>query len=412
MASAVQANTTTTSGTTRDSLIDLLPGFSYPQADTSASMDVAVPMIVREYSAGLVGAYLGQQFAEIEAVSEGLAEYLGAWIADPAALSPGGPDPVPGWDYAFGDTYRSLVNGGYDSPRIVASVAAHLGACGQAGSWSVRLDRPLQLRWSDVLLPPATALQVSGEADRVDIAYEGPDGSGTETLQRSDDGWTGDHLPARARVSRHGTSFEVLTRDALAMRDYEDLIERALTSVPPKMYQVFDDALDIIKEYTPQYLPWTARTIHQMFLLSPNPGRVESGSVEHYLGLVHLSLHGEPLPVAELLVHEATHQYMNVIAKLEPLDDGSDPKRYWSPAVNTERPVSKIIAALHAFGNVILFYRSCRENGLANAAECERQEELLGGWMKHLAPPVVDNPALSATGNALCKPLLEQLHVT
>jgi HEXXH motif-containing protein len=175
------------------------------------------------------------------------------------------------------------------------------------------------------------------------------------------------------------------------------------------MLDVFADAFALLSEFAPEYLPWIARTIHQLFLLSPKPSKVESGSVEHYLGLVHLTAHGEPLPVAELLLHEATHQYMNVAAKLMPLDDGTDERRYWSPAVETQRPVAKIIAAFHAFGNVLLFYRRCAERGLPDQRECQRQEVLLGGWMENLVPPIRDNPAMTAVGNGLCRPLLREL---
>jgi HEXXH motif-containing protein len=175
------------------------------------------------------------------------------------------------------------------------------------------------------------------------------------------------------------------------------------------MFDVFAEALDLLAEYAPEYLPWVGRTLHQLFLLRPRPSKVESGSVEHYLGLVHLTEHPEPLTVAELLVHEATHQYMNVLTKLRPLDDGTDERLYWSPAVDKNRPVSKIVAAFHAFGNVLLLYRACRERGLPNRQECDRQDALLGGWMHHLVPPIVDNPALTETGNGLCRPLLERL---
>ena len=60
------------------------------------------------------------------------------------------------------------------------------------------------------------------------------------------------------------------------------------------------------------------------------PITIESGSVEHYLGLIHLSAHAAPLPVAELLVHEASHQHMNLLTKLGPIDDGSDANTYYS----------------------------------------------------------------------------------
>jgi len=253
---------------------------------------------------------------------------------------------------------------------------------------------------------------VRSDGRQVRIDYTGPDASGSIEMSSADGRWALD-APAPvvqlAAVRRHGVGFTILTRDALTMRDYEDLLERACEQVDPRMLQVFDAALDLAATYAPQYLRWVERTVHQMFLIAPNPGRVESGSVEHYLGLVHLTEHPEPLPVAELLAHEATHQYMNVLAKLEPLDDGSDERLYWSPAVQARRPVAKIVAAFHAFGNVLLFYRTCREAGLANGAECLRQERLLGGWMDDLVPPIQDNPALTATGNALCRPLLAAL---
>src|SRR4051794_38206012 len=295
MSSAVEANATNLTP-----LFDLLPGFSYPQDETRVGLDTAVPLIVREYAAGLVGAYAGRRYDELAAGSDGLLEYLGRWAADPET-TPTDPDGS-GWDYCYGDAYRSLMNGGYDACQVAASVAARLGACGVTGAWSVELSQPLRLRWGDCLLPPATQLSVHSGASEATIEHDGPAGSGVANLRREDGLWQGDRDHARRRVARHGTSFEVLVREALAMRDYEDLIGRALEVVPERMYQVFDEALDIIATYTPQYLPWTARAIHQMFLLSPSPGRVESGSVEHYLGLVHLSLHNEPLPVAELLV--------------------------------------------------------------------------------------------------------------
>ncbi|PBA29001.1 hypothetical protein CKJ65_25160 [Mycobacterium intracellulare] len=392
-------------------LADLFPEFSCPRAGGAAVLDAAVPMIAREYATGLIGAYLGQQFEKISQCSDGILEYLGQWVTDPQRSVVEGQLPFLGWDYSFGDAYRSIMNGGHDAALVAASVAAHLGTCGIPGSWSIRLGQPVRLRWSGVLLPPATSVEVHCRRDKASIIFSGGPRAGTEELCRVDGAWLATNADSRAPVSKHGIEFQLLTRAALAMRDYDDLLDRALPDVPPEMYQVFDEALDILARYAPQYLPWIARTIHQMFLLRPSRGKVESGSVEHYLGLVHLSLHSEPLPVAELLVHEATHQYMNVIAKVEPLDDGTDSKTYWSPAVNTQRPVAKIIAALHAFGNVMLFYRSCVENGMGNVSECERQEGLLREWMYHLVPPVIDNPSLSRTGNSLCQPLLDALRL-
>lgn len=392
-------------------LSEVLPGFSYPQPLYADALDSLVPVIVHEYAAGLASAYLGRIAATIERSSQDLVAYLSSWVAAP--LESVGDrrvgTPVPGWDYAFGDAYRTLMNVGGNHTWVSASIAAHLGACGVPGSWSIHLEEPFRMRWGNWLLPPAEYLSVKAESTSALVEYAGPGGSGEASFFVSDNQWNATGARELGRVGTHGINFTVLVSDALTMRDYEDLTDRAVSSLDPMIFRVFTEAIDILDEYTPQYLPWVARTLHQLFLLTPRPGKVESGSVEHYLGLVHLTAHGEPLPVAELLVHEATHQYMNVLAKLGPLDDGTDEQMYWSPAVETVRPVSKIVAAFHAFGNVLLFYRWCRENGLANRKECDRQEALLGGWMRDLIPPVTDNPALTETGNALCKPLLERL---
>lgn len=395
-------------GAQADDLTTALDGFAYPQAAHVTALDELVPLIVREYGAGIVGAFLAHSVDELSSASDGMIDYLALWSTAPA----GRPAARLGWDYALGDAYRTLHNTGGDPIGVSASIAMHLGARGCRGAWSVELPVPRRLRWDEFLLPLASRVQVHGDGNQARIDYSGEDAAGTLTLTADGDRWTAVGAPdidELARVNRHGIAFTLLTRDALGMRDYEDLLERARPAVDPRMHAVFDQAIDIIAEYVPQYLPWIARTVHQMFLIAPKPGRVESGSVEHYLGLVHLSEHPEPLPVAELLAHEATHQYMNVLSKIEPLDDGTDTATYWSPAVQTERPVAKIVAAFHAFGNVLLFYRWCREAGLANRAECERQERLLGSWMADLVPPVRDNPALTRTGNALCRPLLAAL---
>jgi HEXXH motif-containing protein len=393
-----------------DALAESYAAFSFPQVGTEVVLDTLVPLIVQEYGRGLTAAYLGRHLGAIDAAGPGLASYLASWLAEPAEAAPVAPDrPTRGWDYAFGDAYRAIAAPGADHARVATGVAAHLGACGLPGSWAVQLSEPIRLRWGDWLLPAADALEVGSDGTAATVSWSGRGGRGVVELAAAGGAWRGEAAEALHRVQGHGVGFTLLTRDALAMRDYEDLLERALPWIDERMLVVFADALALLHRFTPEYLPWIDRTVHQLFLLSPRPSKVESGSVEHYLGLVHLTAHGEPLPVAELLLHEATHQYMNVLAKLQPLDDGTDDRLYWSPAVETDRPVSKIIAAFHAFGNVLLFYRWCRERGLPNAAECDRQEALLGGWMEHLVPPVVDNPAITDTGNALCQPLLEML---
>jgi HEXXH motif-containing protein len=389
---------------------EMLEAFSFPWKEQTITLDEFVPLIVREYTAGLTAAFVGRHAAAIDAQSNGLIDFVSDWFCaaeERSAIDP----PNLGWDYAFGDAFRSMFVTDAEHARIaaLASIAGHLAAARRPARWNVSLDQPLQLRWGDWLLAPARRIEIISDGNDATVRLEMDGQASVVNLQHRENQWTADAGHRMLRARRHGVSIQLLAREALSMRDYEDLLGQALDDIDPRMVDVFADALDLLAEYAPEYLPWVARTVHQLFLLRPRRHTIESGSVEHYLGLVHLTAHGEPLPVAELLLHEASHQHMNVIAKLVPLDDGSDGKRYWSPAVETERPLSKIIAAFHAFGNVMRFYRRCAENGLPNQEECRRQEALLGRWMDHLVPPLRSNQALTGSGRGLCHPLIAEL---
>jgi hypothetical protein len=396
-------------GSTID-LDTLYEAFSFPQEAKEHDLDVAVPMIVRQYTSGLTEAFVDRHRPGIAQTSMGLVEYLDAWtsgLGDQASDQPC--PPKLGWDHAFGDAYRTVAVPEADHARTAAAIAMHLGACGVDGGWEVAFDKEDRPRWDVCLLPPAAWLAVNSTATRAHVAQRGSQGEAMHELTATTTGhWIGT-TNELLRVDRYGLDFTLLTQDALSLRDFDDLRSRTVRWIDPRMVDVFSAAIDIIKEFTPEYLPWIARTLHQFFLLAPRDHIIESGSVEHYLGLVHLTAHAEPLPVAELLVHEASHQYMNLLTKIEPLDDGSDEKTYWSPAVNVHRPLAKIVAALHAFGNVLLFYRRCGQRGLSAQAECRRQEQLLSSWFDDLIPPIMGNDALSPTGRALCRPLLKAL---
>jgi HEXXH motif-containing protein len=382
-------------------LVENYDAFSCPDPVLVASLDTLVQLIVREYTAALTAAYVGRNSNRIAASSEGLIEYLGQWFTDSASLA------LPIWDYGFGNLYRSIMDSHADHARYCAAIAACLAAAGLPGAWEARFESPLRLRFARRLLPDVLHVKVTVTERATWVAYEGPDRRGE--FQLGSQHSVGDEL---CEVDHCGVRFSLLSSDALDLTGSTDIPKfegRVVSAIEPPMAQVFHDAIDIISSYAPEYLRWIARVLHQVFLLEPTGERIHSGSVENYLGLIHMSAHPQPLPVAELLVHEATHQYMNVLRKLQPLDDGTDSRTYWSPPVNTDRPISMIIAALHAFGNVQLFYRLCAARGLPNPAACERQERMLLGWLDALVPPTIDNLSMSPTGNALCKPLIKKL---
>ncbi len=358
---------------------------------------------VEEYARGIAQFFVEQHDAQVSRASDGLLTALQPWLEG---------EPVAGvaWDPAIGDLFRALVVGADDERvRIVTSVALHLAARGAPMSFSVDLEAVTRLRWGHLLLPAAQRLEVSSDGDRADVKMLIDGAWERFELAGPAPDWRGEGVDELARLDHDGVRMTIYTQSQLDVKDFDELRIRAVDSIDPDVIDVFAQAIDIVREYAPIYLPWIQRPLHHLFLLRPVAHTIESGSVEHYLGLVHMSAHTEPLPVAELLVHEASHQYMNVAMKMEPLDDGSDATLYWSPPVQRERPLRMILAGYHAFGNVLDFYRRCAAAGLENQKECARQEELLGGWLDELVKPLADNPALTATGRGLVEPLRELL---
>jgi HEXXH motif-containing protein len=377
-----------------------LRGYGHP----SEALDEALLSVtVEEYGRSIAQFFVEQHREQIASASNGLLESIEPWLDG---------DPLPGvaWDPAFGDLYRALVVGaGDERVRIVTSVAMHLACRGAPMSFTVDLEAPSRLRWGHLLLPAAHRLEVRSDGARAEVAASLDGVTERVRLVGPAPRWEAGGVEQLARLDRHGVAMTIYTQAQLDVKDFDELRIRAVDAIDPRVVAVFEEAVDIVREYAPIYLPWIQRPLHHLFLLRPVSHTIESGSVEHYLGLVHMSAHMEPLPVAELLVHEASHQYMNVAMKIEPLDDGTDSRLYWSPPVQRERPLRMILAGYHAFGNVLDFYRRCTAAGFPNEVECARQEELLGGWLQELVQPLAGNPALTDTGRGLVEPLREIL---
>lgn len=366
-----------------------------------------VPYITAEYARGLTRTFVDLHADTLASTASQLPAYVSRWL-DGAELSGAG------WDPSFGDAYRAMhVGTPLEITTIVAAIATHLGALGLGGAWEAKLAGPVCLRWGDLVLPPATWVQVQSDS-RDAVVSISRDGAGIErfTLARTPDGWASDSLQPLPIVTRHDVHIRVLAQGALVVRDFDELVSKALSYIDPRMIMVLDEAVELLNRFAPIYVPWVRRAIHHLFVLEPRKDTIESGSVEHYPGLIHLSAHAHSLPIAELLVHEAAHQHMNALVKVGPIDDGSDTQRYYSPPVDKHRKLSLIVAAYHAFANVLLFYRTCERNGLTDVRECRRQEQLLLPWMDELERPLLDNPALTDIGRALWLPLREQLQRT
>ena len=172
-------------------------------------------------------------------------------------------------------------------------------------------------------------------------------------------------------------------------------------------------AVKLLETHSPSYERWCGRVLRSLILLDSG-GRPEmfSASTAQRPGVVESSHHPEAIKNAESLVHEASHQHFFLAEMLGAVDDGSDTKLYYSPVVQRERPIDRILFAYHAFANVMLLYRACLRAGVDTGGFCELEHDKLSAPLHHLDSTLRATTALTSVGRALWTPLARELEAT
>ena len=173
-------------------------------------------------------------------------------------------------------------------------------------------------------------------------------------------------------------------------------------------------ACDFIDRYAPDYGPWIVRLLREVIpVTTTSPGNLCSGSSAAEPGRCHMSIRNGPVALAEMLVHETTHQYYYLVTRLGPVDDGRDPELYYSPAKQRGRPIHYILIAYHAFANVLLFSQQCLMNGYDDPdGYLHRNVAALSEWMVHFETALRATRALTPLGKALWLPLARELEAS
>jgi len=383
------------SSTSQSLVIEHYRGFSCPFEPFQEDL---FSCIVQEYSKGITSTFLENLDKSIYTRSKKVIEFIIPWLN-------GSNIPESGWDQCFGHIFHNLQGNHIgDQDSILTGIAMHLGSLGAKGSWEIKLSNSNKFRWGNILLPPTSYLKVECEGDVSRIEIENNEADLNFILHKKGLKWYCNDLEKMYTVTGHQTYMKLFPKTYLFLPGFEAIVDQTVPSVNFEMVKMCEDALSIINKYTPEYIPWVRRSIKDIFLLIRGDHNIDSGSIESYLGTVHFSAYTDPVPIAELLIHEAAHQHMNILAKLGPVDDGTDHNMYYSPPVDKHRRIHLILAAYHAFANVLIFYRICKDKGL-DSKECDRQESLLLPWLDTLEKPLRNNKSLTEIGNALWQPL-------
>ena len=342
----------------------------------------------------------------IDARSDGLLEFLRGWADSDVEVESA-------WDPLFGEAFRLARGGeGAEVATVAARLALHLAAEeGRPCSWRAEVD-PGQgvFRWGDHLLPATHIIEVEASSTTATLTFPGAEASSSQLhLVRDGHRWRQDHSSSSVSLARIGP-FRVLTREWVP-EDFlaPDVMASQCENLTPEMVSSLEGALSLLAEHAAPYLGWVERFVRDLLVLQGEPGKLRSGSSSDLSGLVYLALPQEPAAVAEMLVHEGSHQYFHLISRIEPVVDGSDSSLYFSPAVGRPRPLDRILVAYHAFANVSLLYSMCLASGLSDKAYCRQKQAELIPQLEQLERPLISNPSLTAAGRGLFEPLSERL---
>jgi HEXXH motif-containing protein len=186
-----------------------------------------------------------------------------------------------------------------------------------------------------------------------------------------------------------------------------DVIPRSSWDELPSQYAA---AFEIMRSGAPEYIRWVDNAVPFVIPLRAHGAQITSGSSKADPGSCHISSASNPIALAEMLIHEATHQYYHLLTRVAAVHDGTDKYLYYSPVKRRGRPVPYILLAYHAFANVLLFTRACVDAGIddpnhylgANEAELVPQ-------LAQLDDALSRTTSLTTAGRALWRPLADRI---
>jgi HEXXH motif-containing protein len=125
-----------------------------------------------------------------------------------------------------------------------------------------------------------------------------------------------------------------------------------------------------------------------------------------------MSLPVEPIKVAELLVHESSHQYFHYLEIDTLPTNGRDKNLYPSPYVEKDRPIDRILLSFHAFANIVLFYRACLSAGLTEDRHLADESIAYNcPILARFGEVLEQSPGLTEAGRELFEPLRDRLRL-
>ena len=395
---------------------EIYGGFSCPQAGLDRE---SLEIVVAEHARQSVQRFIQCYDGRLELRSGGLGTVFHNWMRSDDNFECA-------WNPAFGEVFAAVFrNVSGDIERRAAMLALRLHEFRNAGEWELAFSQPIRFRFDRWLLPPADAIAVSAAPEAVTLNTRSENTWRKIAFHYSENAWkTHCDVESLPLSTRPGIRFIMLNAESLTPSS-TDLLKTEVPGYgdadvdtqPELLLSACDTSLNLIAEFAGIYLPWVGNVIRELVPLRARPGIFNNGSIDLAPGVIcisnSISNQENPWSLAEVLVHEATHQYLYIARRLGSMDDGKDDALYFSPFRNTGRPIFNILITYHAFANVVLFYRTALANGLSAdptfAPAVEERVKELTQKLEPLEQALQATKSLTPLGFGLWKPLREEL---
>jgi HEXXH motif-containing protein len=304
------------------------------------------------------------------------------------------------------------------APPLLAGLAAQRGALSESVLWDVPLARLVDARaeWLLDFEPPARALLATASGLEVDVG-DGrcvtiPDGSPPAprrgiTPRRPFHALADDH--PRLRLSEVDTNpLAMLEEHPEKSGNAVDLAGRDAGAWAAAL----GEALGLIRTALPTWYAELSVALERVVPVGFHAERHFSASYREAPGVAYLSLHPDPLTLAEAIVHETQHTKLNLLSWLDPVLHNAYACWTSSPVRPDLRPLMGVLLAAHAFVPVAALHRGLAAAGLPVARTdpfTRRRREVLASNARSLAI-LREKAEPTAAGRRLLEDL-ERLHL-
>ena len=318
------------------------------------------------------------------------------------------------WNPAFGGIHAAMCGVTDGVEERAAALAMRLHECGYPGSWSAPLSSAVRLHFDRWPLPIGERIRVNADGSRTQISILGSAGEQHLCFDREGEGWRSEHAPAPLHEARlEKLRVAVWRRHELWSPEVADIADNVDDSEPYLMARRCQTALDLLRQRSPKYFAWVARVVRFVapWLVRSSERPAGSGSTNFAPGLIGIGNHEGEFPLADTLVHEASHHHFFIMLRLGGVHDGSDTRLYFNPFLEIDRPLDRILFSYHAFANVLLFCRELAVSGSTGREYLERRIPHLEKGLRVLDQELASTTALTAAGRTLWQHLRQKIRL-